>query len=340
MIMKRWLTLLVILMVSMVTFAEKLATLPEIFRPFNLTMDDQQFYVTEGTSVYIFSLKDFALKKKFGKPGQGPQEFAPIPGSTSSLTIYPQVDSIVINSPGKVSFYTKAGDFIKEMKSSAGLMGGFFQPIGDQFAGMSFLMGQDQSMTITINIYDAKLTKTKEIYKQPFLKRGRMEFPIVSSIFYVSNNKIITPGGQREFAINILDDKGTRLSSINREYKLLKVTEDYKKKVFDYLKTDPDTKQMYEVIKNMIEFSDYFPAIQIFYVDNQKVYIQTYLKKDETDEFFIYDFKGQFLKRVFLPVAYLDGLRPCPTAVKDNKLYQIIENEEEEVWELHAYPIE
>jgi hypothetical protein len=324
----------------MVTYAEKLATLPEILRPYHLSVDDQRFYVTEGTTVYIFSLKDFALKKKFGKPGQGPQEFAPTPAGMSSLTIYPQADSIVINSPGKVSFYTKDGEFIKEMRSSAGLMGGFFQPIGDQFAGMSFLMGQDQTMTITINIYDDKLTKTKEIYKQPFLKRGRMEFPIVSSIFYVSDTKIITPGGQKEFAINILDDKGNQLSSITREYKLLKVTEDYKKGVLDFFKTNPDTKQMYEVLKNMIKFSEYFPAIQFFYVDNQKVYIQTYLKKDETYEFFIYNFKGQFLKRLFLPVAYLDGLRPCPTYIKDNKLYQVIENEEEEEWELHAHPIE
>jgi hypothetical protein len=327
-------------MFSPVTFAEKLATLPDIFKPYFLSVDDQQFYVAEGTTVYIFSLQDFALKKKFGKPGQGPQEFALVPRSTGSLTIYPQTDSILINSPGKVSFFTKDGEFSKEMKSTAGLMGGFFQPIGDQFAGMSFLMGQDQSMTITINIYDAKLTKIKEIYKQPFLKRGRMEFPMVSAIFYVSNNKIITPGGQKEFAINILDDKGTQLSSITREYKQLKVTEDYKKGVFDFFKTNPDTKPYYEVLKNMIKFSDYFPPIQIFYVDNQKIYIQTFLKKDETDEFFIYNFKGQFLKRLFLPVAYMDGIRPCPTYIKKNKLYQVIENEEEEVWELHAHTIE
>jgi hypothetical protein len=64
------------------------------------------------------------------------------------------------------------------------------------------------------------------------------------------------------------------------------------------------------------------------------------LKKDETDEFFIYNFNGQFLKRLFLPAAYLDGLRPCPTYIKDNKLYQLIENEEEEEWELHAHLIE
>lgn len=340
MIMKRWLILLVLLMVSLFTFAEKLVTLPDIFRPYYLSVDDQQFYVAEGTTVYIFSLQDFTLKKKFGKPGQGPQEFTPTPGGTGSLTIFPQTDSIVINSPGKVSFYTKDGKFIKEMKSSAGLLAGFFQPIGDQFAGMSFLMGQDQSMTITINLYDAKLTKTKEIYKQPFLMQGHMEFPMVNPIFYVSNNKIIALGGQKEFAINILDDKGTQLSSITREYKRLKVTEDYKKRVLDFLKTNPDTKQFYEVLKNRIKFSEYFPTIQFFYVDNQKIYIQTYLKKDETDEFFIYNFKGQFLKRLFLPIAYLDGLRLCPTYIKDNKLYQIIENEEEEEWELHAHPIE
>jgi hypothetical protein len=339
MIMKRCLILLILLMFSMVTFAKKLATLPDIFRPYHLSVDDQNFYVTEDTTIFIFSLKDFTLEKKFGKMGEGPREFKRPQGGSGIMT-FPQTDSLVINSMGKVSFFTKEGNFVKEMKSPvSGQVMGMYQPIGKQFAGFALSIGKNQSMDITVNIYDANLKKVKQIHKQPFFQQGRMTFPIIPPVFYVSDNKIITIG-QEEFGINIFDANGNKVTTITREYKLLKVTEDYKKGVFDSFKTNPDTKQFYEVFKNIIKFSDYFPGIQFFFVDNQKVYILTYLKKDETYEFFIYNFKGQFLKRLFLPVAYLDGLRPCPTYIKDNKLYQVIENEEEEVWELHAHPIE
>jgi uncharacterized membrane protein len=66
MIMKRCLILLILLMFSMVTFAKKLANLPEIFKPFHLSVDDQRFYVTEDTTIFIFSLKDFTLDKQKG----------------------------------------------------------------------------------------------------------------------------------------------------------------------------------------------------------------------------------------------------------------------------------
>lgn len=339
MIMKRYFILLVLLMVSLAVFAKKLATLPEILRPFHLSVDDQNFYITEYTTIYIFSLKDFTLKKKFGKIGEGPQEFKRPQAGTGILT-FPQTDSLVINSLGKVSFYTKEGNFIKEIKSPiSGQVMGMYQPIGKQFAGFGASIGKNQSIDLTIDIYDANLKKLKEIHKQPFFQQGRMTFPLLPLIFYVSDNKIITVG-QKEFSINIFDANGNKETTITREYKLLKVTEDYKKGVLDSFKTNPDTKQFFQFFKNIIKFSDIFPAIQIFYVDNQKVYIRTYLKKDETYEFFIYNFKGQFLKRLFLPVAYRDGFRPCPTYIKDNKLYQLIENEEEDAWELHALPIE
>ena len=339
MIMKRCLILLVILMFSMITYAKKLATLPEIFKPFHLAVDDQRFYVTQDTIIFIFSLKDFTLEKKFGKMGEGPQEFKR-PQVGSGIMTFPQTDSLVVNSLGKISFYTKEGNFIKEMKSPAsGQVMGLYQPIGKQFAGFGMKMGENLSIDAAVNIYDAQLKKVKEIHHQPFFQQGRMTFPLIPTVFYVSGNKIITAGG-KEFSINIFDANGNKVTTITREYKLLKVTEEYKQGVFDSIKNNPDTKQFYEIIKNMIKFTDLFPAIQFFYVDNQKIYIQTYLKKDEAYEFFIYDFKGKFLKRLFLPVAYQDGYRVCPTTVKDNKLYQLIENEEEEVWELHAHTIE
>lgn len=337
--MKQWLICLLLVIVSGTLWGEKLAPLPGIHRPFHLTIDDQQFYITEGATVSIFSRKDFILKKKFGRAGQGPGEFSIPPGSMAGLTVHPQADSIVINSPGKVSFFTKNGEFIKEIKSPSGLGGGKYKPIGNQFVGRQYLGGGNQGRKLTINIYDQKLTKIKELYRQSFFQRGRMEFPIATPVFYVSDNKIITPGPQDKFAINIWDAHGKQLAAINREYKRLKVTEEYKEETHEFFRTNPQTRRSYEMIKKQLTFAEEFPAIGIYFVDNQKVYIRTYLKEDEKYEFFIYDFEGKFLKRLFLPMAYQNGGQPCPTEIRDNMLYQVIENIDEEKWELHAVKI-
>ena len=76
------------------------------------------------------------------------------------------------------------------------------------------------------------------------------------------------------------------------------------------------------------------------WVADKKVYIQTYLKENGKDEFFIYDLNGKFLKRLFLPVVYRNSLKPFPYTIMNNRLYQLIENEDAEVWELHAEKIE
>jgi hypothetical protein len=337
--MKRWLLCLILLIVSVSLPAEKLATLEGVFKPFTLAVDNQQFYVTEGVTISIYSLKDFSLVKKFGKAGEGPQEFKQAPFDIPMVMVYPQTDTLVINSIGKISVYSKDGTFIKELKSPAsGQQMGMFQPIGNQFVGMGMNFGAsgNQSLSITINLYDAGLQKVKEIASIPFIQRGRMEFPIVNPVFYVSDNKIIY-GGQQEFKVNILAADGNKVASISRDYKPLKVTENYKKGIHQMFKTM--LKAAYENIKNTITFADEFPPIQMIYVDNGTIYIQTYMQEGGKSEFFSYDLKGKFLKRQLIPFVYLNGAQPCPTYIKNNKLYQLIENEDEETWELHAEKI-
>jgi hypothetical protein len=49
---------------------------------------------------------------------------------------------------------------------------------------------------------------------------------------------------------------------------------------------------------------------------------------------------GRFIKQVYLPFTYMYGVQPNPVAVKHNTLFQLVENEDEETWELHATKIE
>ena len=236
------------------------------------------------------------------------------------------------------SLYIK--DFIIKYFGTKILIVVVFPVIGNKFASMGMSQGNDLTMALTINILDSKFTKIKEIYKQNFMKRGSMTFPMVCPIFFAVDNKIIAPGGE-EFVLNIFDANGKKVSSLTREYKRLKVTEDYKKGVHHYFKTDPSTKQFYDAFfKDKLKFTDYFPAIQFFIVDHGKIYIITYMKKDGKYEYFVYDMKGKFLKRLFLPISSPNPLRPDPFTIKHNKLYQLIENEDEEESELHAFAVE
>lgn len=63
------------------------------------------------------------------------------------------------------------------------------------------------------------------------------------------------------------------------------------------------------------------------------------MKEEGGYEFFIYDLEGKFLKRLFLPVVYRNSLMPFPYAIMHNTFYQLIENENAEVWELHCLEI-
>jgi len=340
--MRHFLLLVIVLILfSTVTFGEKLATLEGLSKPGSLAVDPYypQFYVTEEATIFIYSLADFKLKTKFGKAGEGPQEFHIMQG-TNSLVVQPLKDSLLINSMRRVSFFSKEGKFIKELSTGAGFMSMRFQPIGNGYAGLDMALdGDTQSMAFTLNLYDGQFNKTKQIQKMNLAQRGKMQFPMVAPSFYAADEKIIALGGE-DFAIDVYNSGGNKLTSISREYKKIEVTEEYKKGVHDFYKSSPNFGQFYESIKNMFQFSNYFPAIQTFLAADQKIYIQTYLKEEGGYEFFIYDLEGKFLKRLFLPVVYRNSLMPFPYTIMHNKLYQLIENEAAEVWELHAVAID
>jgi hypothetical protein len=328
---------LILVVVSTLSFGKKLATLPGLLRPYFIVMDDQQLYVCHGVEVRIYSRKDFSLKGAFGKPGGGPQEFMAVPTGIPALNISLEKDYLLISSVGKVTFYSKEGKYIKEMKIPAGgQMVGMYQAIGDKFLGIGMNIGDNSSMAFTLNLFDVEFKKIKEIHKQNFSKGGTFSFPAVTPIFYVNNDRVIVVGGE-DFIINTLDVDGKIVTSIAQDYKRLKVHDRYKNGVHEHFKLIFGDR--YEAIKSILTFTDTFPAIQNIFADNGKIYIQTYLEKDGKYEFFIYSLDGKLIKRTFIPVAYLNGLMPAPYTFNNNTFYQLVENEDEEEWELHAVEI-
>ena len=81
--MKRIGLILILVLTCRLMGAETTVTpLPDINKPGFVYLDKKQMYVTEDTSIYIYSLNDLKLIKKFGKRGEGPQEFKTYPKIT------------------------------------------------------------------------------------------------------------------------------------------------------------------------------------------------------------------------------------------------------------------
>ncbi len=322
--------LLVLPVLGGTVFAEKLATLTGIMKPESISIDDRQIYIMENRTFFIYSLQDFKLKKKFGKPGEGPQEFK------GTVHLVPLADRLLVNSAGKISYFTKEGDFIKEMKSPSGFSSTRFYPLDNGFVGRGSM--QEQGIRyVTINFFDKHLKKGKELYRMKAIMQifGKIEMLKQPFIYQTYNNKVYVAGKQG-FIIDVLDYTGKLLFSINQKYEKRKFTGDDEKKARDALRLL--YKQQYEELKHRLAFPDYFPEIGDFQVTDNKIYVATWKVENDSNEWFIFDLQGKLLKRLFVPMVFLMPLEPYPYTVKDGKLYQLIETEDE-IWELCANEI-
>lgn len=329
--------ILILLMLSTTVWCQgrKVAVLSELLKPDLLTVDQYQLYVAQGATAFIYSLKDYKLIKSFGKRGEGPTEFKVAP--QLPIFLMPVNDEIVINSIGKLSFFTKKGAFKREMKTIGFNM--VFLPIGKKFAGIG-IKQEDRIIYRTLNLYGSDLKLEKEFFRakrELQLGAGTINILERSFSFYTYDNKIFV-SGKKGFVIDVFDEKANFMFSINREYQPLTFSNEDEKNYLNYLKSHPSSRNNFENIKHRLHFPETYPVIYTFFVSANKVYILTYKKKDNKNELFIYDTKGKFIKATYITVLSRDPVEPFPMWIENQKLYQLVENENEE-WELHIVEI-
>ncbi len=73
--MKKIIIILLLILAVSFAFAGKVKTLPELSNPDGIYTSENRLAITEGTTVYLYSLPDLKHIKTFGKKGEGPQEF-------------------------------------------------------------------------------------------------------------------------------------------------------------------------------------------------------------------------------------------------------------------------
>lgn len=339
--MRQLILFFVIMLTAGLAFGEKVVTLPELLRPKTITLDNDQIYIGDDATVFVYSRNDYKLVTKFGKKGGGPQEF--MVGPNAVLRIKRLPDGILVNSLNKISFYTKKGEYIKEKKHSIMAGAGELFPLGDQFVAMNFALDNKQ-LYFTANIFDAELNKTKELTRVEFVLKGQQVEVLQRAIYLEVGNDKIFVTGEKGFTVEVYDKTGKKLHTISQDYEQLKFTDADKEEILNFYKTNPDTRAAFEQIKSALLFPDRFPEIRSFHIDGKKLYVQTYKRENGKTEFYVFDISdnnGKLIKKVWLPIVMTIPLNQLQLfSITDNKLYQVVENEDEEEWELHVAEIE
>jgi len=345
--MKVKLLFVILLLLAGVGFAEQIATMTDLVDPKNIVVDGEQLFVTDYPVIYIFSLKDFSLQKKFGSEGQGPGEFyidrADSDSKERGLQISVTNDQILVNVLARLCIFTRKGEFINSEKLTNLDIGNCFVPFKEGYLGWSVKRGK--TAEYALNIYDSKLNKKKEIYTHDFwLPNFRdpgsvKNFFCRDGIFYgVTANKIfVSNAGMDDLAIQAYDFSGKKLFTIGGDYEKIKITpqhiENYKNDVRVSFKRGAEF-----IIKNM-KFPEYFPILRHVSFADGNVYVLTFKKEAGKHQFLIFDADGKFLKKIMVPFVDKSPKVFFPYCITKGKLYQIISSEDEEQWTLHASSI-
>ncbi|MCP5046325.1 MAG: hypothetical protein GY940_04080, partial [bacterium] len=114
-------------------------------------------------------------------------------------------------------------------------------------------------------------------------------------------------------------------------------------KIIQFFKTNNETKAFF-VFFQPITFPEVYPAVLEMFVTGEKIYVVTFKSNDEKEgvqntEILILDIKGKFLKKVAFPLKMMTPLRQSPFSISEGKLYQLVEDSNEEEWSVHVTEI-
>ncbi len=319
------------------SFAEKKAAFTEFVNPFSIVIDGERLYISEGVTVFIYSLEDYHLIKKFGKEGEGPGEvMLRRDRGNTEIGVSTTSDFLIVHTSGKVMYFTKEGKFVKEKRTEPA--GRWLAPLGSGFVGRKYSRETD-ALYHSIVLWDTDLNKIKDVYKHIHgLQGARKEFnplTVEPADYTIADNKIFVIDGDRS-EIMVYDKNGDILFTVTpqNEDEPVPFTKENKQDLIDSFKFNPLWKRFYERRPDLFKFPAHFPPIRMYALDTpaKKIYLKTQTLENDKRKWLVYDFNGKFIKKRLLPRGLI--------RFYNDTCYRFVENEDEELWELYVEKID
>ncbi|MCP4219496.1 MAG: hypothetical protein GY765_32980 [bacterium] len=338
---------LMLLCAGIIAHAKKVAEFEEVLKDPFVLLDNKQIYLWSRSSCkfYIYSRKDNKKIAEFGRRGEGPGEFMTV--TEVSLT----KDFLVISNFPKVSFFTKKGELVKEIKRPSNAGG--FVPIGENFIGASYPSVERKAKKgkTLYSLYDDDLEKIKDIRTVQFRKYityggKKQQASLLNDYFegFVYKDSFYIGATDNGFYFFVCDQEGNKLYEISKTYKKRRVTKSDKLHTLDRLRKAIGEAE-WKKRKMYLEytFPEFYPAYANFYIDNDKIYVFPFPETNRQGVV-IMDLKGNVLKTKYIDHISTAETKACIEmgrfTMRYGKIYYLKDNYEDDNLELHAVQID
>lgn len=342
--MKKYILILLLLLITNVVFAVKVGDVSGLFKPISLKVDEGDIFVSEEStcSIYVYSLEPLKLKYELGKKGEGPGEFKREP---TIAQVSP--DYILAFDQNKGIWFSRKGEMLKEKV----LRNTYYRWISsskDNYATLELFYDRQTGVGgWSLVLLDSQFERIKELTRvndavritapNQVRKHVNAFRPVVQIFTY--EDKIFLGNSAKGFFFDVFDHQGNHLYSIdkNDQVEKIKIDDAYKNRVLDYIQIH--NRAAYERHgRSKFRFTTHLPAFKGFQVDDNKIFVITYKEKDGLRELIVMDIKGKILDRLFLPlksIKFHHGGGKDTYAIDKGVLYELVENEKTETWEIH-----
>ena len=325
--------LTLLLSLTLTLTGEKAAELGELSRPEMLRIDGDDLIVIQGAAVYVYSMKDFKLLKKFGKKGNGPGELNPKPRYKMQIEVVN--GEILLNNVSKMVYFTKKGDFLREKRFP--FIALQVLPLGENYVITKSIVKESGNVVGAV-LYGRDLQEAKTLYSRGYLhykKSGRIHMLPNLVIVRQYEDKVFVFDHAGDFKIDVFDSSGKHFKKITADVKKRKVGNDFISRTWAWAEKDVRLRETSAAMRRMAYFPEYFPVMKNYVVDGGRIYVHTYRMKGGRSEFLVLDFNGKILKKVYLAGADINTIEFAPYTFKDGKYIYLYENPETENIELH-----
>jgi hypothetical protein len=307
------------------TFAEVLATFPEMVKPVELRIDNQYIYISDQYSVFVYDRNTMKKIIRIGQKGEGPLEFKHYP------QIIPGENKLILSDISKVMVFSNDLKYIEEFQLH-NYRGRLTFVDGNMVSKTNRDIGKTEYYVFTL--YNWKQEKIKDLTQIPIPTNSREYFITPWAKSRSWKGKIYISRPEKGFIFEVFDKAGKKLFEIdkNREVPEVKSQEKHRQRLMDKLRYYVGRRR-YEKARLRGAYDrkipEYLPGILNFWVLEDKIFAKTYDMKDKKDKFIIMDLKGKILKTIFLPRVYMEIQTFHGTG-----FYYLALNEDEEEWEL------
>ena len=306
---------------------------------FDVDSDNNIYFRLSSSSanyIYKFDAKGKFLFS-FGRRGQGPGEL-----EFPRYFRVNELDQIIVSDSrrNKLFLFEKNGDIIREISLASNHRIATLLGNGNTLV-MKGSFNQEEGRTdFPIILCNEDLEEIKMLHpgrSMPnfsFAKKANcLRLYLDYNVWKISRGLIYIGNYGQGYEFLIYDAEGNLSLKIRKEYHKVKVPDQMKDKIVNWLSKNFDP---FEKVKNKIYFPEFYPPFQFFILDEKgRLYVMTY-ERGERPNGFIYDIfnpDGLFIGRIELEnygnLATSPIINPLPLdmVAKNNRLYCLREKE-------------